>query len=381
MLGFEQWLSSTMIIERIVGIGTYLLLLFIAYNEIKKVKKIKQLNRILNVYLVFLFLLGFFFIPDPSKDLYRWLNLSQNWEMLSVKDFFEKVAMQSGTPVSYFYIYLCRKSGIDGLLPGMCSLVFHYNVFKILKITYKSEEYTGREIATSLLFFMCMGRMLEAISGVRSMVAISILASCYVSELIGGKIEIKNIFFGIIAALIHPLALALFIMRYVFVVFQKSSKLIFRLFSLVVSTVLLYVLYRYGQLYLTGMFTKAESYLSGGHYVYTWEYIIAGIMWVICFFIIKKAYAIKRTEGIGNLHDLLLFTTYLLIISAVLVIQYSMFHRLVTFNSMMILPVVAYVVKNCGYSRYYFRLKYALWAVMLLAAARGDLCGYMFFNL
>ena len=170
-------------------------------------------------------------------------------------------------------------------------------------------------------------------------------------------------------------------MRYVFVVFQKSSKLVFKLFSLSVSTMLLFILFRFGQSYLTGMFTKAESYLSGGHYVYKWEYIIAGIMWVMCLLIIKKAYVIKRTEGIGNLNDLLLFTTYILIISGVLVIQYSMFHRLVTFNCMMILPIVAYVVKKCGYSRYYYRLKYVLWAVMLLVAVRVDLCGYMFFKL
>ena len=381
MLRFEHWLSRTMIIERIVGIGTYLLLLFIAYNEIKKVKNRRQLNRVLNVYLIFLFLLGFFFIPDPSKDLYRWLNLSQNWGSLSVKDFFESIVKQSVSPVSYFYIYLCRKTGIDGLLPGLCSFIFHYNVFKILKITYKNETHTGREIAISLLFFMCMGRMLEAISGIRSMVAISILASCYVSELINGKIEIKNIFFGVLAALIHPLALALFIMRYVFVIFQKSSRLDFRILSLVVSAILLFVLYRFGQSYLTEMFTKAESYLSGGHYSNIWEYIIAGIMWVICLFIIIKAYAIKKIEGVRNLNDLLLFTTYILIVSFALVIQYSMFHRLVTFNCMMILPIVAYVAKHCEYSRYYYRLKHALWAVMLLAAARGDICGYMFFKL
>jgi hypothetical protein len=129
------------------------------------------------------------------------------------------------------------------------------------------------------------------------------------------------------------------------------------------------------------MFAKAESYLSGDHYVYKWEYIIAGIMWVICLLIIKKAYAIKKSEGIGNLNNLLRFTTYLLVISAALVIQYSMFHRLVTFNCMMILPIVAHVVKCCGYNRYYLRLKYALWAVMLLVAVRGDLCGYMFFRL
>ena len=381
MSALSNWLGNTMIIERAVSCLVYVLALFIVVKWISKSNSYVTINRILNIYLVILTLMGFFFIPDSSKDLYRWLQLSHNWPQLSFLEFINNVAFKSTTPVAYIYIYLCRSTGVDGVLPALCSFLFHINIFSILKKTYKYCNVDGRSISVSLLYFMCMGRMLEAISGVRSMVAIAIIANCFIKEAFSEKLYIHTIIAEIVACLIHPLAIATYAIRLVFIVFQKSRSAIVKVITVYFAIACVLLFYRYGKFYIISTIDKAESYLSSEHYYYIWEYVIAAIMWSVSLFSLKTSKYYIMNHCNVSLKNIYTFSKILLFIDFFCIIQYSMFHRMVTFTCMIFMPLVAIAYEYAENRKYIRYIWLILYSVMLFVFLRGDLCGYKFFVL
>ena len=361
----SSWINNTMIIERAVSCLVYILVLFIVTNQINRSHSYGQINRILNNYLIVLTLMGFFFIPDTSKDLYRWLQLSAQWPQLSLTEFINNIALKSTTPVAYIYIYLCRRTSVDGVLPALCSFLFHCNIFSILKKIYKKYDVNSHSLSLALFFFMCMGRMLEAISGVRSMVAIAIIANCFVKEMSDEKMYIHTIAAEIVACLIHPMAIAVFAIRLLFVAFYKSDSAVKKIVTVCFVIIGIVFSYSYGQFYITGMLDKAESYLTIDHYYYLWEYIIAGIMWLVSVFTLKavKDYVVYCDSM--PLKNIYTFAKLLLLIDFFCVIQYSMFHRMVTFTCMVLMPLVAvaYEYSDIKYTKY---IRLILYLVMCL---------------
>ena len=373
-------ISSTMIIERLISCMVYLFFLLFYFSKIKNSKSHNKIKKYLNYYLVILTIMGFLFIPDPSKDLYRWLTLSEGWKNLPIKDFITDVAFASSTPIAYIYIYLARLTNINGILPAFCSFIFHYNIFSIIKKTSEKYHYSGKAIAISLLFFMCMGRLLEAISGVRSMVAVSILANCFVTELIKGRFLVRTIILEIIACMIHPLAIAVYALRLLFVSIQKDSRPLVRVATIITTIILIIAFIKFGPSYLTATVDKADSYLSFKHYTYIWEYMIAAAMWVFCFKIISSVRK-KISEGKDYfLRNLLTLSSLFLFATLLCVIQYSMFHRLVSFTCMIVLPLVPYCYDRIN-SKFSKNMALFLWAIMAIVILRGDLCGYMMFKI
>lgn len=376
-----DWISRTMLIERFTGVFVYALLLMIVYQALRDMKNPKSLNRILNVYLVVLTVMGFYFIPESSTDVYRWLRMTKSWQHMSFSSFYDSELSRSATPASYLMIYLCRQTGVDGVLPAVCSFLFHWNIFSIIKMLHKKHDYAPKDLALALLLFMSMGRFLEAISGVRAFVAISILARCFCDELLNEKNLIRNIVWELLAALMHPLATVLLGIRLAYLCVQKTQVRYKRIVNLAVSAVALGLAFVYGAEYIEYAMDKAEGYLAGDMYSYTWEYIIGGIMYAVQAYLLYHAYKVNRADKSVPYRNLIIFNAALMLIELVFCYEYSIFHRIHTFSSMTMLPVIVYVLKHKPSRGNRMLIYYTSLVVLLLAGARGDLCAYKFFLL
>ena len=129
-----DFIQSTMLIERLIGVCTYILTLGYFFNKIKKASSVKIINKNLNYYLITLCLLAFFYIPGESADLTRWREMSEVWSNFDFEWFWEHRIQTSSVPAGYLLVYLCQSTGINGILPMICAFGFFGNIFHILKI-------------------------------------------------------------------------------------------------------------------------------------------------------------------------------------------------------------------------------------------------------
>ena len=183
MNSIVDFLQSTMLIERLFGVGTYVLALGYFYNQIRCSKDFRKIEKYLNHYLIVLCTLAFFYVPGPSADLSRWRAMAEPWEKADLMWFLENRVLVSTVPAGYLLVFLCQKTGINGILPMICAAGFFGNVFHMIKFESKRENVNSDSVAVTLLFVMSTGVFLEVISGVRCMLALSIVIRCAYDEM------------------------------------------------------------------------------------------------------------------------------------------------------------------------------------------------------
>ena len=121
------------------------------------------------------------------------------------------------------------------------------------------------------------------------------------------------------------------------------------------------------------MLTKTEKYIDNNFYAYLWEYVIGAFQLLAYAFFIIKTWKTKKTA-------LYVFSVILMLVMAGFCFEYSIFHRLATALSIFMIPVIA----TTDYEQYGIATRHIQWfaiIVLLLACARGNLCGFKFFVL
>lgn len=386
-----SFLERTMVVERLIGVLTYAVILLIVVYFLKHSKSKTRSFMILNVYLLVLSVMAFFFIPDTSADLYRWLELTINWPKQSLLAFFKETALKSNVPLAYLFIYVCRCTGIDGVLPMASAFVFYFFFFSILKRAYVDFKFTSRQLSLMLLVFMSLGRFIEIISGLRCLMAVAIFARCLYSELVNKKPSLfKTLILYVVelaSCLIHPYVLILFLIKSLLTLIKHENSLFTKIINVGVVIAAITAVVTFGSSYLKSAIEKSESYLSGGHYSYIWEYLIAGMMVILIIYNLYYYFKNTRHSFRESLKDrlsvnnLVLFTISFLAIAIILFFQYSIFHRTVTFVSIVFLPIVGLNLTYSASKRFERNVLVFSLFILFVACARGDLCAYKFFLL
>lgn len=377
-----NWLTRTMLIERFSGVAVYAGLLLVMYYKIRRAKSHKSLNRILNVYIFLLCVMGFFYIPGTGADLYRWRATftMYGWAEQSFLQFFNEQLSRTATPVSHLYMYLLNRTGIDGLLPAFCTLVFYGNAFAVLKDLYRKHRLSAPSIAVSLFFLMAGGSFLELISGVRCFVSLGILGRCFYEELYNDKPILKNIVWEVFAALTHSMAAVILVGRLLFTLVQKNKRPTQKILNIFLAVMIAVVAYAVGGEYIASGLLKAERYLTADStYTYFWEYLIGAIMIVqFCVVLLKQWSALKKTPGRDGMRNLMRLNLAMVAVELLLAFEYNIFHRMVMLSTIMMIPMVADAVndpRNRGLGRIIMMFSVV---VLFVACARGNLCGYKF---
>lgn len=375
MSDMSIWLQRTMLLERVAGVLSYVVPLLFVCAVVKRTQSHKTLKTVLNIYLVILCIMAFFYIPGESSDLHRWLSISNGWLDEGFENFFKTKVTGSASPLAYLMIYACRCTGIDGVLPALCALIFFGNVFYILKDLNTRHGAEFKNVSCLLFFVMSSGAFLEVISGVRCFVAVSIMARCIYDEYMNQKSFVWTIIWGVAASLIHPLALVIFIVRIVLLIFEPSKSFKRKIINWLLVGVTAILSLTYGLPYILAAYKKAGNFASSSGYSYLWEYIIAFIFFllfvIIIFFTGRNilSFGEKRMRAIN-----LLFV----IIELAFCWEYSIFHRTVIFSSLLMLPVIGAAIKEDQGGRINRLVQIVSTVVLLLASVRGNLCGYKF---
>lgn len=377
------YIESTMLIERLVGVGVYVLALGYFYNKIKYAKSSNSIRRYLIHYLIVLCIMAFFYIPGQSADLFRWRLLAEPWKDASFSWFWTNRVITSSTPLGYLLIYFCQNTGINGLLPAVCAFGFFGNVFHILKCESNRENRSADSIAVALLFIMSSGRFLEVISGIRCMLAFSIVCRFVYDEMFEGKSLLRSVPFYVIAVLLHNAAIPLIGFRLLCSLFETKKSIINTVFNGLITGAVFYLGIKLGKDYIDAGFAKANSYMSHQSYAFKWEYTIVIISMFIILMVIwrlRKRYLEGYKEEIKVIRYLLiLFVGELFAFRT-----YSIFHRYVAVSIVLSIPVLLTFLNyenNNLFKKSRQEIVFLSIIILFIACARGNLCGYKFFLL
>lgn len=375
--------------ERIVSLLTYAVVLMVTYFLIGRVAR-KQYKGVLLVYVLILALFAFNYKPYITADLYRLREYVEYWIH---KDWTGvlKYALKSTTPSWVLYSYTISKLGNINWLQTITCLWCFSNVFYIISHEIERHGIEGKYRSELLFYIMAVGAFyLQTISGIRSMLGISIVVFCLYKETIEKKSIVLHLPLWLFAALIHTSTMVLVISRFLFLVVQ-SQGVIKKVVMSAVVFVLAILSFKYLGGYIGGSLEYGQGYLNNTkEYTYIWEIIIGLIETFETIYILSKY---RRTvvendsqTGEYGFKNFYLFTLIWTVISIIsLPFSYAVFRRYTMLCTVTSLPLVAFLFgMDIGTTerKKTFRTLFGLsFLIFALSGVRGDLCGYKFFVL
>ncbi|MFR2795614.1 EpsG family protein [Romboutsia timonensis] len=368
------------LIPRLIGLFVYVITLGIFYLIICKIDK-KDLGKVLFLYTIVLSIIAYNFVPAVGNDLYRLLIAMHSYTQESISQIITTLKTSS-TPITVLYFYIIGKFSKDGLLAAVTAFIFYNNVFYIFKKTAIKYSISSKNIALALLFFMSTGSYMEVISGIRTMLGISIVAVCFYKEEIEQKSIVLNIVWYIVAALIHPVALATVIIRFLLLIYQSLK--IKNMISFFILFILCTGIFILGKNYINLMSEKAINYVTTeNRHWYLWEFLIGCIDMFIIFiiqikFLKNKNYTTHDSKMIRYFSFIKVINIIILISS---IIEYNTFHRFAIFSSILINPILMILLNSKNENKKIYNIVFLSSIIMLfIACSRGNLCSLKFFE-
>lgn len=369
------------IIARIVGVSIYFFTLIIICFLLRKCKK-ENVNRILFIYSILLSLMGFFFVPNIHNDLYRVYEIMNGYSIIPFKSFFENYVLKSSVPISLLYYWMIGQLKINGLLPFITSFIFYTNVFYIIGDYYKKNNISNKALGLSLLIIMCNSSFFETISGIRNMLAFSIILRCFYDEFYNNKSIVKNIIWYVVSSLIHPAAIIPIFLRLIFSLIEKKSSSKLKVLIPVLSVGVLVFLYYFGFSFIQNAINMGENYINKVEYSYIWETILSCLIIVALIFMkirCKKFTFLENRTGLLNNKNL---SRIIELMTILFIFEHSIFFRYSNFNLFFNIPIIMvycnelYNNKNKNY-----RLVFLYFiSLLIITCIRGNLCSLKFWE-
>jgi len=372
--------------ERIVSLLLYAVTLFIAYKLLNKTVR-NQWKTVLMGYLVVLCLFAFFYKPYVTADLFRLRQYITYWTELPFSRLVS-YALRHSAPAWVFYSYFIDKLGNTNWLQTITCFWCFGNVFYIIFKEIERNGLVDNRRGLLLFYVMAIGAFfLQTISGIRSMLGISIVVFCFYRENIENKSVLRHLLLYLFAALLHSSTMALVIARFSFLVVQYkniSKKLLFSILVLGLGVFSIYYL----RDYIREAMSIGWTYLFGPkEYTYIWEIIIGIFETAITCFVMNQ-YRIRYAgdEDMESYNSMCLFCLIWTIISVIaLPFSYAIFRRYTMFSTLLSIPlltkILRYEQKSENQSNFASNIWLMLMIVFAISGVRGDLCGYKFFVL
>ena len=367
------------IVERIIGIFTYVFIMFIMVFNIYRSKPGK-LKKNLVIYLILLVVLAFIYVPAPTADLHRYIVSAKEYASLTFSEILQLLS-NTRVPAQVLYFYLLGKTGLDGMVAAVSAFIFYSCSFSILYKASKKFNLSNKSVAISLLFLMQTGSFINAISIIRTSVSFAIIAYCCYTELIENKSLVKHIPLYLFASLMHPAALALILFRLFIMLLKKEKNSYKKLLNYIVVFLLIAFIIANGDFYVEYIFEKAQYYMSGSVYSYIWEYLIC-----IIFLLFSAFVTFVTRKMFKNNLEIKNYTNFLILIQCALIavsFEYSTFTRLQLFLSILFLPLFAIFLNRLEKEKiksrtFTFVFIVVSTVIFVISCTRGNLCGYKF---
>ena len=344
----------------------------------------------MGLYLLSISIMAFLYVPAVEADLYRLIESMQNYASLSSGDF---IAALSDTPVSMVYFRLIGMTGLTGLLAGVTSLIVFGNIFYII-YDYSKKLYASNKVnALTLFMIMSSGLYMSAISGIRNMLAFSILTRCFYDEICNDKKLWKNIVWYLLACLIHPAAVGVVIIRLIVLIQDKVSKgkirsLITTIISLTLGVLMLF--YVGGTVYLVSAVEKLTSYADGAGYTYFWDNVMTllTLLFIVLNYRLFSSYHYLHKNN--KLNSLIKLSYIFTVFSMLFFFDHTIFVRFTHFNFLIMIPVImsnfSYIINATKKTTIKLRFSHRLifyipFIIFIISISRGSLSSLKFFVL
>lgn len=386
------------IIERMTSLAVYAVALLAACLLIGGVTG-KQYKVILAAYLGVLAVFAFQFKPYVTTDLYRLREYIEFWIHLDWRGVV-KYAMKSSTPFWVLYSYVISKLGNINWLQTITCLWCFGNVFYIIAHEIERQKIEGKYRSELLFYIMAVGSFyLQAISGIRSMLGISIVAFCLYRETVEQKRIVVHLPLWLFAALIHTSTTVLVASRFLLLLIQRRDD-VKRFFSgmgpakkiVLLMVVLVLAIFELKGGYIKSSIVYGWGYISNSdEYHYFWEIVIGLLEACETFYVMIEYRKMSRNsnmEPIGyGYRTMYLFTLFWSVVSVIaLPFSYSIFRRYTILCTVTSIPLAAVLfrmdVSSAENNKKRFRVLFVFsMLIFALSGVRGDLCGYKFFVL
>lgn len=371
-------------------IFTFFLLSF--YFLIKKDYNTKKIKVYLMIYLMVLGVTAYFYNPYKTADLYTIRkHITSIYQNIDIFDVY-KLMSQSRMPLQILYYWWFVQVGNMRLLPCITALITYGNIFLIIYKSFKKNNWSNVTVANVLLIFMCTGQFIEVISGIRCMLAYSIISMAIYVDYYEEKGLKKSFPLYLVGAFIHDSSYPIIAIRLLMLIYQKnyaSNKItqkIIKLFNIlifIIAIILCCLLFRDT---ITGVINHAKYYFNGGIYFYIWEYLIAMICMLYMLISMKVYKKLVRLQKIEKISP-----NYIKIISIIMAVnflcffEYSIFERYRILLLVLFLPIIGEILnylrlsKDKMFKGYEQLTLFFIVLVYLLACVRGNLCNLNLF--
>ncbi len=245
--------------------------LLMAYSNVKH-------KTIFKIYTVVLCVMGFFYLPYETADLYRTFETMDWYATIDFPQFLNDFVKTSSVPVSRILYWMVGKSGIYGLLPVISAFVSYSCIFYTIERTQDMYSVSRKNVAISLFFLMSTSMYISVIGGIRMMMAMSLIVFCFFRESVEHKFRWYDILLYVIAIFMHDIALILVLIRFIALVLDSRIRLLIRVIislSIVALGILLIFVLNYQ---IEQVFEKIVGYITDDNYSYVWEYFIGAII-------------------------------------------------------------------------------------------------------
>lgn len=383
------------LVERLISLAIYAFFLLLICNVISHTAK-RDNSRILNIYILLLGIMGYCFVPHTGADLTR---LLMTMKFYSSKSFSElsKVLPDSATPGVGLYFFAVGKLGNDKLLPCLSAIITFSICFSLLKHQADEKDVKQYHIAAALFLFMSRGLMMQIISNIRTIMALSICAWCVYQEFYEQTKLKKLVIPYIVAASLHIMGQVILIYRLIYLIIEKGKNPVQKVLRLASAGVCAIFIWLFGNSYITALVTKADGYYDAASlnegYSYFWEGVLCVFTLIILMCMIisyrKNKCIINRNNlyseiEINSTTNLVCYILPLVVVDIIAgFVEFNFFQRVNWFLTILMIPLCVQLLKLGEYTENEKTLRSNITIVsvimLILACARGDLCSLKFF--
>lgn len=376
------------LLERLFGIAAYVYMLGMACVLIAFTKV--NIKTVLRLYIAGLCVMGFFYTPSVTGDLYRIYGVMDWYATMELGHFFEELVITSTVPAARLLFWAVAKTGINRLLPVVSAIICYGMIFSCLDKSRRLCNISRQNFAIALFVLMTTSIYISVVGGIRMMIAMALVVYCFFRETVEHKFGPRHVIFYLIAVLMHNMGVVMLVMRLITVVLDGSKKLWLRLGIVAVAmAAAAVVLMRYG-FFVTALLDKVYAYLVEESHSDTWEYII-GLLLLAGVVLVYVKY---RACGCPGKYPALKELNFCMHLSTVLGVLFcfvfTIFYRFVGhLTPILAMPMLMGALQESegqrsrGAAQIPFRVAVLLYGciVLIISCTRGSLSSLKFFVL
>ena len=211
--------------ERLFALAIYVLILLIVCFFLSQ--RNSNYKKIFFIYTLLLAIMGFFYVPYITSDLYRIYEYLELFSRYDWNSFLYQRLDGDILKVDFIYYWLIAKTGEFRLLPAINTILCYSCIFYIISHTAERYNISRKNIALATFFFMSIGNYMFVVSGIRCMLGISLMSFCFFRENVEKKFKWWHIPIYLFAVFVHHFVFVLMVGRLIVPVLTKSLAISF----------------------------------------------------------------------------------------------------------------------------------------------------------